>query len=187
MRTRNIIIMLVILIALGGIYYITSRPEPPEREEPRIYVWMIEMEDIKHINIELPPEGKSESFIKIPAGDQFPWHFDDPQLSPIDAERWGGGIPLLLSGPGVDRIISENTTPEKLAEFGFTEPKMEITLTMEDGKMLNITIGDETPDGQNFYILAPNSVDVATVDISWFNEIKRLVDEPPYAPPPEED
>ncbi|GAH73350.1 unnamed protein product, partial [marine sediment metagenome] len=117
-----------------------------------MFVWMIEMDEIQHIEIRLPREGKSEAFIKISKGDEFPWHFDDPQRSAVDVARWGGGIPLLLSGPGAERVIAKNATPEKLAEFGLAQPQMEIILTLEDGAILNIKVGDRTPDGNAFYV-----------------------------------
>ena len=183
MRLRNILILLVILLALGGYFYFSSIPGPPDKEEPQLYAWLIEMDEIQHIEITLPREGMSQSFINIPEVDKFPWHFDDPERSDINTDRWGGGIPLLLSGPGVARVISENTSQEKLAEFGIANPQMEINLTLFNGRQMNILVGDSTPDGVSFYVLAPGTNDVALVDYSWYEVIERLVVEPPYAPP----
>ena len=149
-------------------------------------MWLIEMEEIQHIEIELPREGESQTFIKIKEEDKFPWYFDDPQRSEIDVDRWGGGIPLLLSGPGTERVIAENATQEKLAEFGLTQPQMTITLTLEDNSVLSINIGDSTPDGHAFYVQAPDTNNVALVDYTWYNVLERLVKKPPYAPPPED-
>ena len=185
MRLRNIVILLTILLALGGIFYYLNIPKPAPPQEPRYYAWLIEMDDIQRIEISLPRESKSQSFIKISKADTFPWYFDDPQRSNVDTKRWGGGIPLLLSGPGVERIISKNTTPEKLTEFGISEPQMEIKLLLTDNKTMNITVGNQTPDGASYYVLAPNTNnDVALVDSSWYGVLKRLIIEPPYATPP---
>ncbi len=181
MRPRNILILLAILLVLGGYFYFANAPQPASKAESRLYVWLIDEEEIQHIEIGLPREDKSEAFIKIPEGDKFPWYFDDPQRSEVDQERWGGGIPLLLSGPGIDRVIARNATQEKLTEFGLTQPSIKITLTLEDGTIVNITVGDKTPDGNNFYVQAPDTNDVATVDYTWYDEIERLVKEPPYA------
>jgi len=184
LRLRSILILLVILLALGGYFYFfnTSEP-PPEEKEPRVFVWSIEMDEIQHIEIRLPREDRSEAFVKISQEDKFPWYFDDPQRSEVDVARWGGGIPLLLSGPGAERVIAKDATEEKLAEFGLTQPQMEIILTLEDGDILNITVGDRTPDGNTFYVKAPNSNDVCLVDYTWYEVLERLVKEPPYAPP----
>ena len=184
MRLRSILILLIILLALGGYFYFSNSSEPPpEKEEPRVFVWLIKMDEMQHIVIRLPLEDRSEAFVKISQEDKFPWYFDDPQRSEVDAARWGGGIPLLLSGPGAERIIAQNATPEKLTEFGLAQPQMEIILTLEDGDILNIKVGDRTPDGINYYVQAPGSNDVALVDYTWYEVLERLVKEPPYAPP----
>ena len=184
MRLRNIVILLTVLLALGGIYYYLNIPKPAPPQEPRYYAWQINMDDIQHIDVSLPSENKSQSFIKISKADTFPWYFDDVQRSAVDTKRWGGGIPLLLSGPGVERIISKNTTPEKLAEYGFAQPQMEIKLILTDNTTMSIKVGDQTPDGASHYVLAPNTDnDVATVDASWYGVIENLVINPPYTTP----
>ena len=181
MRIRNIIILLVILLILGGYFYLTYTPETPPASEPKIYVWDIKMDEIKQIEIVLPHENISESFIKIEEENKFPWHFDDPQMSEVDIARWGGGIPLILSGPGVERIITRNATEEKLNEFGLTQPRMEITLTLQDETILHIAVGDSTPNEATYYVKVKDSNDVALVDYTWYEVLERLVKEPPYA------
>ncbi len=186
MRLRSILILLAVLLALGGYFYFSNRPEPPVKQDPRSFVWLIDGDDIKHIEISLPREGKSQAFINIPQGDQFPWFFDDAENSPVDVTRWGGGITLLLSGPGVIRILSENTSDDKLAEFGIADPLMTVNLTLLDGYQINILVGDIAPDGLSFYMLAPRTRDVALVDISWYEVMARLINEPPYVMAEEE-
>ena len=181
MRIRNILILLIILLALGGYFYFFNDSEPPPKSEPRVFLWNIEMGEMQHIEIRLPREDKSEAFIKIPEGDKFPWYFDDPQRSEVDVARWG--IEFLLTGPGAERVIAKNATEEKLAEFGLAQPQMEIILTLEDGDILNITVGDRTPDGINYYVQVLDSNDVALVDYTWYEVLERLVREPPYVPP----
>jgi len=184
LRLRNILILLVILLALGGYFYFANRPEPPPPPETQLFVWLVKMEEIQHIEIQLRHEDKSQAFIKVREGDKFPWYFDDPQRSSVNMTRWGGGIPLLLSGPGANRVIAENATEEKLTEFGLTQPQMEITLTFETGENLSIAVGNRTPDGNAFYVQAPGTNDVALVDYTWYGVLERLVREPPYASPP---
>ncbi len=100
MRLRSILILLAILLVVGGYFYFSKVPQPASKPEQRLYAWLIEVDDIQHIEIRLPREGKSQAFIKITeeGEDVFPWYFDDPQRSEVDAERFGGGIPLLFLG-----------------------------------------------------------------------------------------
>jgi len=184
LSVKNILILLGVLTALGAYFYLTNTHEPSPKPKPRTYVWLIEIEEIEHITISLPGEGESQSFIKIDEEDKFPWYFDDPQRSEMNVERWGGGIPLLLSGPGAERIIAENATVEKLTEFGLIPPHMKITLTLENGDVLSIAVGDRTPSGDSYYVQAPDSNEVALVDYTWYEVLERLVKEPPYPSPP---
>ncbi len=181
MSFRNICILLAILAVLGWVYFLVSRPEAEEPPEPTFYVWDVDMDEIEHIVISLPHKGMSQAFIKIPEGDQFPWFFDDAQRSPVDQERWGGGITLLLSGPAADRIINEDATAEELARYGLDEPSMIITLTLADESTMTINVGDSTPNGINYYVRAPNTNAVATVDYTWYDVLSSLVLDPPYA------
>lgn len=180
MRVKYILILLAVLLVLGGVYYFVGRPAQPKSGPAKVYVWNIQDSDLTHIVISLPREGKSEAFVKISNGDQFPWFFDDAQQSAVDTARWGGGIPLILSGPGADRIITESATDEQLHIYGLDNPKMEITLTLTSKEVMKIDVGNNTPNGNNYYVKAPDSNAVATVDSGWYTVLENLVNQPPY-------
>jgi len=177
MKLRTILIMGGILVALGLFFYISSRPEPEPTVEPRAFVWSVEMEELKHMAISLPPEGKNEAWIKHE--DKY-WYFDKPEGPKVNMKRWGGGIPLLLSGPGAERLIASDSTDEQLRMYGLEDPKMKIDLTLENEDTINIEVGDSTPDGQACYIKLVKSNDVYTVHYTWYEVLERLVLEPPY-------
>jgi len=184
LRLGSILALLVILVALG-VYFLFFRPEPPPEPlpAPRPPVWDVDMMELQHIVISLPQQDKSEEFVKH---EDRQWYFDEPEGPRADPKRWGGGIPLILSGPGADRLIAEDATEERLAVFGFTQPRMEIVLTLENEDIIDIEVGDSTPDGIAYYVKLADSTDVYTVDYTWYDVLERLVLEPPYPPPEEE-
>ena len=180
MRLRTILIMTGILVALGVYFYISSRPKPEPPPEPRPFVWSVEMEDLKAMAIDLPHEGKSETCVKHE--DKY-WYFDQPNGPKVNMKRWGGGIALLLSGPGAERPITDNATDEQIETYGLKDPKMKIDLTLENEDTVNIEVGDSTLDGQAYYIKLVNSKDIYTVHYTWYEVLERLVLEPPYPEP----
>lgn len=182
MKLRTILVMAGIFVALGVYFFFSSRPEPEPRPEPRPYVWWVEMTELKTIAIGLPSEGKSEAWVKHE--DKY-WYFDKPDGPKVDMQRWGGGIPLLLSGPGAERTIAVNATDEQLEMYGLKDPKMKIDLTLENEHTINIEVGDRTPAGQARYVKLVDSRDVYSVHHTWYDVLARLVLEPPY-PEPEE-
>lgn len=183
MKLRYIVILLVVLAALGGVYFRFGRPEPAAPTKPQDFVWLIDQDSITHVEISLPQENASQSFVKIVQGEDFPWFFDDAAHTPVDQNRWSDGIPLLLSGPSADRKVLDNASQEELATFGLAQPKMEIILTLTGQGNMKIDLGNKTPDGKSVYVRAPDSNIVATVDGSWYDLMEGLVKNPPYATP----
>jgi len=147
------------------------------------YVWLFEMEELQHIQIDLPNVDKTEKFLKQ---EDRQWYFDDPPGPKVDPDRWGGGIPLILSGPGAERPIAKDADDEQLAVFGFTQPILTMTLTKDDGEIYKIEVGDAVPDGHAHYVRLADSTSVYIVDASWYEVLERLVLEPPYPPEEEE-
>ena len=169
----------ILAIGLGIWYYIASRPPPVPPPEPRPFVWAVEMNDLTRIQITLPRRGLSEAWRMHE--DRY-WYFTDPDGPQVDRSRWGGGVPLLLSGPGANRLIEESPTAEQLTAFGLDEPQMLINLLLGDGAELEILVGDSAPDGLSHYTKQADRTEVFTVDSTWFTVIERLVTDPPYPP-----
>jgi hypothetical protein len=174
---RVILVMLAVVIALAAVLYFTSRPKPQPVEEPRPFVWSVDMEELKTMAISLPHEGKREAWVKHQ--DQY-WYFDKPGGPMVDMKRWGGGVPLLLSGPGANRRITEKVTDAQLEAYGLDDSRMRIRLTLENGQAIDIDVGDPTPDGRACYVRLKDAGEVYTVDASWYDVLEHLVLVPPY-------
>ncbi len=176
---RFILTLSGLTIGLGAWYYVASRPQTVPPQEPRPFVWSVEMSDLTRIQVDLPRHNQSVAF-KI--GSDLYWYFTDPDGPQVDLKRWGGGIPLLLSGPGANRLIAESPTLGELAAFGLDLPRMVVHLQVQDGNRLEIYFGDATPDGVSYYTKQSHRPEVFTVDATWFAVIERLATEPPYPP-----
>ena len=185
MKLRNILILVVVL-GIAAAVYVSTRPEAvrPEPPKPREFVWAFEMDEITEITIALPPEGMKESFAK---GEDRQFYFDDPPGPMVDTERWGGGVPLLLSGAGAVRPILKGASDEELARYGFDAPSLVATVSRGKADDVIIEVGDPTPDGESHYMRVADSRDVYTVYHGWYETMARLVTDPPYPPEEEEE
>jgi hypothetical protein len=178
LKLKAILILVAILAVIGTTYYFVSRPKPPAEQEPRYYVWDFDMENLQHITMSLPKEGLSQSFVKHTDDRNF--YFDVENGPKVDPQRWGGGIPLLLSGPGAQRLIFQDVTDAQLVEYGFNAPNLTATLTLSDGSIYEIQVGDSSPDGTNYYVRLTSNHDIYTVDKSWYEILSGIITEPPY-------
>jgi hypothetical protein len=181
LKLKAILILFAVLAIAGTTYYFVSRPKPAAPPAPHYYVWIFDMQHLQHITMSLPKSGQPpQSFVKNPKDSEF--YFDNPPGPMVDNQRWGGGIPLLLSGPGANRLILQNATDAQVADYGFNTPNFTATLTLDDGKTYEVQVGDLNPEGTNYYTRLASNNDIYTVDKSWYDVISRIVTDPPYIP-----
>ena len=178
MKLRAILIMLAVLAVAGVTYYFVSRPKPTTEPTPKYYVWNFDMVNLQDVTLSLPKSGLSESFEKH-ADDREFYFVNGPM---VDNQRWGGGIPLLLSGPGADRLIYQSAPADKLKEYGFSTPNLIAKLTLDDGTVYEAQVGDSNPEGTTYYVKLTENNDVYTVDKSWYDVLAGIITNPPYVP-----
>lgn len=178
MKLNSIFVLATLLVASGIFYYYTNQIKVPKPDEPRHFVWDVKSEELAKMAISLPKHGKNEAWVKHE--DRY-WYFDEPEGPKVDMKRWGGGIPLLLSGPKAERMITDNASQKQLEIFGLIAPRMMIDLTLENSKIIQINVGDSTPDAQSFYIRLSHAKEIFTIHETWYHVLERLVLEPPYS------
>ncbi|MCL0044286.1 DUF4340 domain-containing protein [Dehalococcoidia bacterium] len=169
MNYRISFILLVMLAVVGGYVFIFELQQEPEKDPLPPWIYDIEFTDIIGVNVTY--QGKSQSFIRV----DYEWNFKDTG-DPVDLDRWSG-IPLLLSGPRIDRVLTEQSV--NLVEFGLAPPESDISVTIEGGRKLSMSLGHKTPDGASHYALMPGSPTMFLINSSWGDVINRLVIEPP--------
>jgi uncharacterized protein DUF4340 len=175
MSFKTTAFLLVLLVAMGSyVYnYVLNKPKPPST--PRPFVYQYEMTDI--VSMELRHEGKTTDVYLDQEKDE--WRFVDPAVGEVDAGRLNG-IRLLLSGPGANRLLfSETPTPAQLRDYGFNNPTVVANIALKDGRRHQVILGDQTPDGRNYYTKNSDKDEIYLVDYTWGNELKRFVNEPP--------
>jgi hypothetical protein len=180
LKLKAILILAAILAVTGSVYYFVSRPKPPAEPPAKYFVWDFTMDELQKVTISLPKDNRSESFVKHPDDRQF--YFDVPNGPMVDNKKWGGGIPLLLSGPGAMKLILQNATQSELTQYGFNTPTMTLKLTLADDTVYNVLVGDSNPNAAATYVKLADNNDVYTVDISWYNVLAAIVTSPPYVP-----
>jgi hypothetical protein len=173
---RSTLILIAILFLLGGFIFISEARKPKDTYTEAPEVWSVEEESIIGIDIALPSEEKSVSFV---IGKDEYWYFNDAELSPVDLARWGG-IVLLVTGPASRRQIADKVAhPE---DFGMVKPSLTVKLSLTGRKPLEILVGDPTPNEEHYYIMVKGGDPLYIVHRSWHEVFTRLVREPPHPP-----
>jgi hypothetical protein len=181
-KFKAILVLVAICAILGVVFVVVNKPETETTTEPRSYVWDFQQDDLQRIEISLPKSEIPVNSIAWNVHEDKYFYFDEPNGCQVDNQRWGGGIPLILSGPGAQRKLGEAVNDTQLASYGFNKPNMKITLTLATQDVFNVVVGDAIPSGQAYYVKLAEYPDVYTVDLSWYQVLERLITEPPYPP-----
>jgi hypothetical protein len=177
MNVRLSFLLVAVLIIFGGTFLVfqftraeNSPPDPP---------WLYKVDDSSIVHIEATYNGQTVNYDKKPGS--ITWYIqDEGKETPVFVDKWSG-TPLLLSGPRVDRVLSQTIDNPKA--YGLDPPKSSIKVTERSGRTYEFHMGDPTPDGQNQYAYLVGSSQLFTVPQIWAEVINRLVTEPPYPRP----
>ena len=189
MKLKAILILVAILAVAGTTYYFVTRPKATTQPDAKHFVWNFDMDNLQNVTMSLPKANVSESFVKHPDNQEF--YFDVVNGPEVDNQRWGGGIPALLSGPEANRMIQASATTTQLQQYGLdpsvspTTFNMDIKLTiLLSGTPVNyeIYVGASNPSGTTYYVRLAGNTDVYTVDKSWYDVLADIVTNPPYIP-----
>jgi hypothetical protein len=200
LKLKAILILVAILAVAGTTYYFVTRPKTPAQPDAKNFVWNFDMDNLQDVTFILPktinPETNlpvTEAFDKHPDNQEFYFYLlDSPTDGPeVDNQRWGGGIPALLSGPQASRMIQADATTAELQQYGLDPTVTPSTLNMDikltillSGTPVDyeIYVGASNPSGTTYYVRLAGNTDVYTVDKSWYDVLADIVTDPPYIP-----
>jgi hypothetical protein len=189
LKLKVILILVAILAVAGTTYYFVSRPKAATQPAASYFVWNFDMDNLQNVTMSMPKANVSESFVKHPDNQEF--YFDVANGPEVDNQRWGGGIPALLSGPEASRMIQADATTAELQQYGLDPTVTPTTLNMDikltillSGTPVNyeIYVGASNPGGTTYYVRLAGNTDVYTVDKSWYDVLADIVTDPPYIP-----
>jgi hypothetical protein len=141
MRWQTTAALAVVLLLVGGFYYVYDVRWAPDRERAETRkgrVFSAEAADVTAIEIK-----RREDTVRMArAGDG--WELKSPVVARGDRARIDETLTTVLTAK-IDREIDPK--PAAPAEFGLDKPVAEVALTLKDGKTVGLTLGNKTPTG----------------------------------------
>ena len=176
MNIRLTILMVVVVALAGGAWAVIEFTDLVSRDEERQdEPWLYHIDEDTLTNVEVSHEGSTVAFARDSSSYQ--WRIlGDPDY-PVFHQRWGG-IPLLLSGPRVNRGLKR--TIDNPASYGLDPPESIVRVSDWAGNTFEFHMGIPTPDGENQYARLVGDNALYTVPSVWAEVVNRLATEPPY-------
>ncbi|MGI6189114.1 MAG: DUF4340 domain-containing protein [Caldicoprobacteraceae bacterium] len=159
-RQRNAIALVVALALLAGVYlYITNRPkaEPEDDSDEQIEISKFDKDSIVKMVLE-----SAEGTLTLEKADD-KWTVDYSR--PVELKETAvDDIAYSFSSLYAERMIDEN--PEDLSVYGLDKPAVKATAYLKDGTVRVLYLGNKTPAGNTYYLMAEGDPKVYTV---WMN------------------
>jgi hypothetical protein len=162
-------VMLAVVAAIAGANSLLRSEPPPASAQPFFY--QLDTTDIERIAVTHLAQTVAFAWDETDAV----WRFDDATREEPDSERWGG-MPVLLAGPRIERALPAGLD---FTQLGLAPPRTTIQISLEDGALFNVLVGNQTPNGQGHYVMQGKDDKVQLVNSAWAGVIERLVTEPP--------
>ena len=173
MNLRLSILLVTVLVLVGGTFLMFRYFGPTERrqEEP----WLYHMDEDRIVRIEVQHAGQSALYSRDPGSTR--WYIRGEPDIPVFIEKWSG-TPLLLSGPRVDRTLTDII--DDPSKYGLAPPESVVKVSNRAEQTFEFHMGSTTPDEDNQYVRLVGSPTLFTVPAIWAQVINRLATEPPY-------
>lgn len=169
-------ILLGVLVILGGVVYALSNQPTPNEASAKAKTPQI-LSFATNDATRLVIRGGEKTTEIDRAGST--WNLVQPVQTPADAARVEGWLDQLGSLTA-DRVIDSATD---LGQYGLTQPKLTVEVTLPAGKSATLRLGDKTPDGSEYYAQVPNDSRVYLVNAPLGDDLQNALTTPPKALP----
>lgn len=161
-RTRNVIILVVVLALLAGTYaYLTRRPQQAEQDSESVEISALNKDDI--VKIALEREDGSLTFVK--KDDK--WVVEGNESIALN-QTMIDDLAYTFASLYAEQVVEEN--PQDLAQYGLKEPVVTAIATLKDNTAKTLYLGNKTPTG-TYYLMAEDDPKVYEV---WMNHGEHL-------------
>lgn len=170
---RNTVIWLAIALGLGGYTYIATQraqlPVPAEVTTTTAPLFRFTEPQITTINIDLP-EQKNLVFQQEAPNGMRQWRMLVPQKQLANQGAVSFLTNLLTQYSGAKPFP---VTVSQLADYGFNEATVEITINLVDGSYRVLTLGKLNFDGTKIYGRVDQELAVWVLPLDFWNAVNR--------------
>ena len=169
MNPKKNLILLLVLVVLGGAYYVYDvKWAAEERAAEERKVKLLKGIDEKAlIRIDVTREEEPYQIIRTEKG----WRFVKPVDAAVDADE----VEKLLDAATKFRERRRIGDVKDRAEFGMDKPRMKITFGLKDKDDISVEIGDRTPTREFRYAALAKVPEIFTLQLSDIAKFDKTV------------
>lgn len=158
-KSKNILILIIVLgVLIGAYYYVNNMPsEDDEPNEEKIEISKFDKEKI----VKMTLKKKDDTLTLTREGEE--WKVDYPHEIKLNNSAIDD-IAYSFASLYAERVIDEDT--KDLSNYGLEDPQAIAEAELDDGVKKKFYLGDKTPTGDTYYLMAEDDPKVYVV---WMN------------------
>ncbi len=177
MSRRTTLILVAIFLLLGGyVYFFEIRGGEKRSEasggEPLVGV---AAEEITGLEVD---DGQSP--VRLERDEEGNWRLTAPEEKEADQPR----VKRIVESLATSRATRTLGPVDDWDTFGLAQPALTVTLTLQDGTTKQLFVGDRSPNKAAFYVRRPGEDKVHLMPTGVGNDLKEMVEKPPFPPTP---
>lgn len=161
MQSRGLYVATAVLVILGGLWYWSQHRKPAEETskssvEAPPAILKLDQSSITQLRL----TRKDSPPVVLSKNSSGEWQILEPQLLPADQSAVSGLVGTLAS------LNSERLVEDKAAnpaEYGLTQPALQIEVSEKSNKSQKLLVGDDTPTGGANYVQLSGDPRVFTI------------------------
>lgn len=165
----------MLIVLAGVVYYVSQQPTPQEAQANANNPTILSFATTDATKLVITGGGKTTEIDRTGNG----WQIVKPIQTPADPSRVNDWLSQLGNLTADQKVKSSSD----LAQYGLTRPELNVTVSLQAGKSARLTLGDKTPDGNDYYAQVPNDQAVYLVSATLGDDLKSALTNPPKARP----
>lgn len=173
-KKRNavtLVSLLLVLAALIGLYaWYSTKPAKTDDDTDKTDTAQLNLVTLDTSKVTEIQYKSADANIKLNLEDGV-WKSTDDPNRPISQDYVKGLLDKMSSIKANQEVVK---VPEDLSEYGLDQPKNEIHLTLKDGSLVSLLIGDEVGSADGYYAMVNDDKTVYMIPISFSFDYKDM-------------
>jgi hypothetical protein len=171
---RSTLIVVVVFLALAGGVFALEKTNPATPADAQVYVLDVKDTDVQRLDVQTA--AGTQGFDRA---DPFGWKFA-ASGDAADLSRVSSVVNRLAKLRSSSKVSDKATD---LSPYGLTPPVDTATLTMKDGTIRRVLIGNKTVNDAAYYAIVEGTIALHTINTLLVGDIEKLISDPPVPTP----
>jgi hypothetical protein len=162
--------LILVVICIAGFWYASAHDFFREPKEEPVPLVAVSKDDVQSFTIKNNDENSGDAALITLEKKDGAWTMTQPASYPLNSYGADSWVNAIIAVKG-DKKLEDD--PSNLAEYGLDKPKLEYTVTLKDGSVKKLFVGNTTPIPEYMFVKTSDSPAVYQASLELLNPLKK--------------